>query len=80
MSVHLSNVILLEVNYISNLLLQANLTDNKIVDTPIEINVHHISHDGELFCNFTLYQHMVHNFVYFIVTRPDISYAIHQVC
>jgi hypothetical protein len=65
-------------NYISNLLSWANLTDCKIVDTPTELNVRLNLHDGELLRDFTLSRDLVGSLVYLIVTRPDISYVVHQ--
>jgi hypothetical protein len=65
--------------YISDLLSRANLTDSKIVDTPTELNTRLTPHDGEPLRDFTLYRHLVGSLVYLTVTRPDISYAVHQV-
>jgi hypothetical protein len=70
---------LTQAKYISDLLSRANLTDSKIVDTPTELNTRLTPHDGEPLRDFTLYRHLVGNFVYLTVTRPDISYAVHQV-
>jgi len=65
--------------YISDLLSRANLIDCKIVDTPTELNVRLNLHGGEPLRDFTLYRHLVGSLVYLIVTRPDISYAVHHV-
>jgi hypothetical protein len=70
---------LTQAKYISNLLSRANLTDSKIVDTSTELNTRLTPYDGEPLCDFTLYRHLVGSLVYLTVTRPDISYAIHQV-
>ncbi|XP_059454959.1 uncharacterized protein LOC132185165 [Corylus avellana] len=69
---------LTQAKYISDLLSQANLTDSKIVDTPTELNTRLTPHDGEPLHDFTLYRHLVGSLVYLTVTRPDISYAVHQ--
>jgi hypothetical protein len=58
---------------------QANLTDNKIVDTPTELNTRLTPNDGEPLCDVTLYQHLVGSLVYLTITRPNISYVVHQV-
>jgi transposase InsO family protein len=65
--------------YISDLLSRANLTDSKIVDTPTELNTRLTPDAGEPLRDFTLYRHLVGSLVYLTVTRPDISYAVHQV-
>uniref|UniRef100_A0A2N9HZT1 Tf2-1-like SH3-like domain-containing protein n=1 Tax=Fagus sylvatica TaxID=28930 RepID=A0A2N9HZT1_FAGSY len=57
----------------------AGLTDHKIVDTPIELNAHLTPSSGELLPDPTLYWQLVGSLVYLTVTRPDISYAVHQV-
>ena len=70
---------LTQAKYISDLLSQANLTNIKIVNTSIELNTRLTSHDGKPLHDFTLYRHLVGSLVYLIVTRPDISYVVHQV-
>jgi hypothetical protein len=55
------------------------ITDSKIVDTPIEYNNRLNTHDGEPLPDATLYRQLVGSLVYLIVTRPDISYAVHIV-
>jgi hypothetical protein len=69
---------LTQAKYISDLLSWANLTDSKIVDTPIELNTRLTPHDGKPLRDFILYRHLVGSLVYLIVTQPDISYAVHQ--
>uniref|UniRef100_A0A2N9FDF9 Integrase catalytic domain-containing protein n=1 Tax=Fagus sylvatica TaxID=28930 RepID=A0A2N9FDF9_FAGSY len=64
--------------YTSDLLSQAGLTDHKIIDTLIELNAHLTSSSGELLLDHTLYRQLVGSLVYLTVTRPDISYAVHQ--
>jgi hypothetical protein len=70
---------LTQAKYISDLLSRANLTDSKIVDTPTKLNTRLTPHDGKPLRDFTLYRHLVNSLVYLIVTRPDISYVVHQV-
>uniref|UniRef100_A0A2N9G1J0 Uncharacterized protein n=1 Tax=Fagus sylvatica TaxID=28930 RepID=A0A2N9G1J0_FAGSY len=65
--------------YTSDLLSRAGLTDHKIVDTPIELNARLTPSSGELLPDPTLYRQLVGSLVYLTVTRPDISYAVHQV-
>uniref|UniRef100_A0A2N9IEX9 Reverse transcriptase Ty1/copia-type domain-containing protein n=1 Tax=Fagus sylvatica TaxID=28930 RepID=A0A2N9IEX9_FAGSY len=64
--------------YTFDLLSRASLTDHKIGDTPIKLNAHLTASSGELLPNPTLYRQLVSNLFYLTVTRPDISYAVHQ--
>ena len=65
--------------YASELFSRAELTDSKTVDTPIELNVHLTPSEGKPLSNPSLYRRLVGSLVYLTVTRPDISYAVHQV-
>ena len=49
------------------------MTDNRIVDTPIEYNCRLNSHDGESLFDATLYKQLVESLIYLTITRPDIS-------
>ena len=49
------------------------MTDNRIVDTPIEYNCRLNSHDGESLFDATLYKQLVGSLIYLTITRPDIS-------
>jgi uncharacterized hydantoinase/oxoprolinase family protein len=44
-----------------------------------KLNVRLNLHDGKALRDFTLYRHFVGSLVYLTVTRPNISYAVHQV-
>jgi len=70
---------LTQAKYISDLLSRANLTDCKTVDTPTELNARLNLHDGEPLHDSIFYRHLVGSLVYLTVTRPDISYVVHQV-
>jgi hypothetical protein len=70
---------LTQAKYTSDLLSRAGLTDHKIVDTPIELNARLTPSSRELLPDPTLYRQLVGSLVYLTVTRPDISYAVHQV-
>ena len=65
--------------YASKLLSRAGLTDSKTVDTLVELNAHLTPSGGKPLSNPSLYRHLVGSLVYLTVTRPDISYAVHQV-
>ena len=68
-----------QAKYASELLSRAGLTDSKTVDTPIKLNVHLTPIGGKPLSNPCLYRRLVVSLVYLTVTRPDISYAVHQV-
>ena len=68
-----------QAKYASELFSQARLTDSKTVDTPVEFNAHLTPSGEKPLSNPSLYKSLVGSLVYLIVTRPDISYAVHQV-
>ena len=68
-----------QAKYVSELLSRAGLTNSKTVDTPVELNAHLTPTGGKPLSNPSLYRRLVGSLVYLIVTRPDISYAVHQV-
>ena len=65
--------------YAFELLSQAGLTNNKTVDTPVELNAHLTPSRGKPLFNPSLYRRLVGSLVYLTITCPDISYAVHQV-
>ncbi|XP_075666246.1 26S proteasome regulatory subunit 4 homolog B-like [Castanea sativa] len=65
--------------YASDLLSRAGLTNSKTVDTPVELNEHLTPSGGKPLSNPSLYRRWVGSLVYLTVTRPDISYAVHQI-
>ena len=68
-----------QAKYTSELLSRAGLTNSKTVDTPVEFNAHLTPSGGKPLSNPSLYRWLVGSLVYLIVTRPDISYVVHQV-
>ena len=68
-----------QAKYASELLSRAGFTDSKTVDTPVELNAHLTPTGGKPLSNPSLYRRLVGSLVYLIVTRPDISYVVHQV-
>jgi hypothetical protein len=63
--------------YIQDLLDRASLTNHQTAETPMELNVHLTSTDGEPLEDPTHYHHIVGSLVYLGITRPDISYSVH---
>ena len=70
---------LTQAKYASELLSRARLTNSKTVDTPAELNAHLTPSGGKPLSNPSLYKRLVGSLIYLTVTRPDISYAVHQV-
>ncbi|XP_028069081.1 uncharacterized protein LOC114271679 [Camellia sinensis] len=56
---------------------RASLTDTKISDTPIELNVKLNTTDGVPLDDLILCHELVGYLVYLIVTRPDRAYVVH---
>eukprot|EP00257_Ricinus_communis_P018007 XP_015576587.1 uncharacterized protein LOC107261483 [Ricinus communis] len=65
--------------YISDIFERARLSDNKTVDTPIQLNAHYSASDGSLLSDPSLYRTVVGSLIYLTITRPDIAYAVHIV-
>jgi hypothetical protein len=65
--------------YIIDILQRARFTDNKTIDTPIQINAMYSSSDGLPLTDPTLYRTIIGSLVYLTITRPDIAYVIHVV-
>ena len=65
--------------YIQDLITLANLEDTSSVDTLMEVNVKYRKDEGDLLNDPTLYRSLVGSLIYLTTTRPDISYAVHQV-
>ena len=68
-----------QAKYASELLSRAGLTNSKTVDNPVEFNAHLTPTGGKPLSNPSLYTRLVGSLVYLTVTRPDISYVVHQV-
>ena len=68
-----------QAKYASDLLSRTELTDSKTIDTPIELNAHLTLSGGKPLFNPSFYRRLVGSLVYLTVTRPDISYVVHQV-
>ena len=68
-----------QAKYASKLLSRTGLIDSKTVDTPVEFNAHLTPSRRKPLSNPSLYRCLVGCLVYLTVTRPGISYAVHQV-
>ena len=65
--------------YIQDLITLAGQEDTSFVDTPMEVNVKYRKDEGDFLDDLTLYRRLVGSLIYLTTTRPDISYALHQV-
>jgi hypothetical protein len=63
--------------YVADSLEWARLTNNKTVDTLIEVNTRYSSSDGLPLLDPTLYRTVVGNLAYLTITHPDIEYVVH---
>jgi hypothetical protein len=63
--------------YIQDLLDRAFLTDHRILETPMELNVHLTPTDGETLEDPTCCRHIVESLIYLGVSRPYILYSVH---
>ena len=70
-------IFLSQEKYTQDLLARACLSDQRTVDTPMELVVHLRPTDGEPLEDPTRYRHLVGSLVYLGITRPDISHAVH---
>jgi hypothetical protein len=68
-----------QTKYAIDILKRARLTDNKIVDTLIEVNARYSSFDGLHLTGPALYCTIVGSLVYITITCPDIAYVVHVI-
>ena len=71
--------LLSQTKYISDLFSRACLSDNRTVDTPLELNARYSPTDGVPLSDPDLYRTIVGSLVYLTITRPDIAHAVHVV-
>jgi len=65
--------------YVADIFEWARFTDNKIVDTPIEVNAKYSSSDDLPLSDPTLYHTFIGSLVYLTITHPNIVYVVHVV-
>lgn len=65
--------------YIANIFEHTRLTDTRVADSPLELNVKYAPSDGVPLPNPTLYHTLVGSPVYLTITRPNIAYVVHVV-
>ena len=67
-----------QLKYARDILTRAQLLDSKPVNTPMVVS-QHLSADGPLFSDPTLYRSLVGALQYLTITRPDIAHAVNSV-
>ncbi|XP_022867831.1 uncharacterized protein LOC111387502 [Olea europaea var. sylvestris] len=67
-----------QLKYAWDILTRAQLLDSKPVHTPMVVS-QHLSTDGSLFLDPTLYRSLVGALQYLTITRPDIAHAVNSV-
>ena len=68
-----------QTKYASDLLIKHHMVDSKIAHTPCSPNTQLSIHEGELLSDPHGYRSLVGALHYLTFTRPDISFAVHQV-
>ena len=68
-----------ETMFMARSLVVPSLTDDKVVDTPIELHAKFFPTNGIHLDTPTVYRALVGCLVYLTITRPDIVYAVHAV-
>jgi len=69
-------IILCQKKYTKDLIALARLTDDKVADTPMEINVKYKHDDSDPIPDPTMYLHLVGILIYLTMTCPDVLYAV----
>lgn len=72
-------IVLSQAKYARDLLCKAKIDGAKQISSPVVAGTH-LSHDGPLLDDPTFYRSVVGALQYATITRPDLSYAVNQVC
>ena len=67
-------------SYAKEILLRANMQDCKPIATPVDLKSKLSATDGDKVDDPTLYRSIAGALQYLTLTRPDIQYAVHQLC
>lgn len=66
--------------YAQDVIARAGMSDCKPFATPVDLKSKLSIHDGDPIDNPTFYRSLAGALQYLTFTRPDISYAVHQIC
>ncbi|XP_020680835.1 SUPPRESSOR OF GAMMA RESPONSE 1 isoform X2 [Dendrobium catenatum] len=75
-----SGILLHQQHYAKAIVERAGMTQSKPVSTPIACKITTSSTSQEPFSNPQLYRHIIGSLQYLTPTRPDIQFAVHQLC
>ncbi|XP_021995350.1 uncharacterized mitochondrial protein AtMg00810-like [Helianthus annuus] len=75
-----TGLFLSQAQYTRDILHRANMTGCKPCATPCDTNSKLSASDGELIADATLYRSLAGALQYLTFTRPDITYAVQQIC
>ncbi|PKI78139.1 hypothetical protein CRG98_001467 [Punica granatum] len=71
---------LTQAKYIHDILSRGSMLDCKPISSPVTSGARLSLHDGDPFDNPSLYRSVVGSLQYLTLTRPDIAFAVNQVC
>ncbi|KAK1420492.1 hypothetical protein QVD17_22136 [Tagetes erecta] len=77
---HSDSLFLSQQKYAKDVIDRAGMSSCKPVATPVDTNTKLSATDGDPFENITLYRQLAGALQYLTFTRPDISYAVQQIC
>ncbi|MFS8010596.1 putative RNA-directed DNA polymerase [Helianthus anomalus] len=77
---HSNGLFLSQSQYAKDILARASMTACKPCTTPVDLSAKLSATEGALFDDPTLYRSLAGALQYLTFTRPDISYAVQQVC
>jgi hypothetical protein len=75
-----SGMFLSQQQYTYEILERAHMTHCNPISTPVDTRSKPSAHDGTPFPDASLYHSLAGALQYLTLTRPDIAYAVHQVC
>lgn len=73
-------LVLTQTKYTLDLLQRANMLTAKPISTPVSSGSKLSAFQGDYFADVSLYRSLVGALQYLTITRPDITYAVNQVC
>lgn len=74
-----SSCLLSQSKYIANILKNTRLSDNRVDNSPLEVNVKYAPSNNVILLDPTLCCTLVNRLVYLMITRPYIAYVFHAV-
>lgn len=75
-----SGMFLSQQQYTLDILARANMSNCHPISTPVDTRSKPSANDGKPFPDASLYRSLAGALQYLTLTRPDIAYAVHQIC